>query len=114
MFFFDWGGQFPRGLRSASGSTYAGDAAGGYRRGLADPYLFHGLYGARGRVLPFFCISQLVHVFHADSGAGRELRFVIRGLGRRGASELFADRVLFFAEVGGGRGEKSIYRKSHW
>src|ERR1700737_1819003 len=60
-------------------------------------------------------VGWLIHIYSTGYMAheGGYYRFFICGLGRRRAGELFADRVLFFAEVGGGCWQESIHREPH-
>src|ERR1700674_985804 len=62
-------GQLQRAMGHADGPADGGDAVCSYRRGFPDPRLFHGLHGARRRVLPLFRVPEPVHVFDADAGA---------------------------------------------
>src|ERR1039458_8905266 len=86
--------QSQRWIRFHSGSAHRHHAAGGDRCRLPDPYLLDRLHGARRGLLPFLRLHEPVHVLHAHAGAGGQLPGDVRGLGRRGLVQLFADRLL--------------------
>ena len=82
------------GLGIPARSALRRDDSGGHRRRPADPYLFHRLYGARGRLLPLLWIFESVHVFHADAGPWRIICYCFCWMGRRWDVQLFADWIL--------------------
>ena len=57
--------------------------------------------------LNLFMFSMLMLV------AGEQSAAAVRRLGRRGAVQLSADRVLLPAQIGVGRGEESVHRQPH-
>ena len=106
-------GELQRAVGHAARPAVRGDALRGDRRRIPDSRLFHRLHGARGRLLPLLRLSESVHVLDADAGAGEQPAAAVRRMGRRGAVQLPADRVLLPAQVGVGRGEEGVHRQPH-
>ena len=57
----------------------------------------------------FFCLLELVHVFHADAGTRKELSTHVHRVGRRGSSVVSSDWVLVHEGFGCFRWEESIH-----
>ena len=71
------------------------------------------LHGARRRLLPLLRLLEPVHVLHADPGAGGQLSAAVRGMGRRGAVQLPADRLLLPEAQRHHGGQQGVHRESH-
>ena len=82
------------GHRVLARSVVDGDDADSHRRRRPDPHLLDRLHARRRRLLAFFRMAQPVHVRDAGAGVGRQPVADVRGLGRRGAVLVRADRVL--------------------
>ena len=99
---------FHGGLGLSARPAQRGDDSGGDRHRLPDPRLFGRVHGPRQRLLPLLRLPESVRLLHADAGAGEQLRAAVRRLGRRGALQLSADRVLLSQEVGGRCREEGV------
>jgi hypothetical protein len=76
--------------------------------GLLDPYLFSGLHGARGRLLPVL-LPQPLHVLHADADSGEQLSVDVRWVGRCGPGVVPADWILVPERLGRECGQEGIH-----
>ena len=58
-------------------------------------------------------LSVVLHLRHADAGDGRQSGAAVLRLGRRGARELSADRLLVPQARGQCRGDQGLHRQPH-
>ena len=80
--------------RAVSGRRIIGHDAGGDARRLPDPSLLRGLHVRRPGLCALLRLHEPVRGRHADSGTGRQSAAAVSGMGRRGAVQLPADRLL--------------------
>ena len=96
-----------------AGPAVVGDGAVRDVRGLPDPRLLDRVHGPRPGLRPLHGVPEPLHVRDAHPGAGGELRGPVRGVGRRRALLVPADRVLVPQAERLRRRQEGLHRQPH-